>query len=714
MSDTQLKGKPTKRREGAKGTSQPQKHESYPHPGVPRVEDFGEVAQSGNADIGVKDLIQFFRKTPPPRTNFMSIPDDISGSSEEDKWDKFKTKVFRRPSKKGRRKRPPVIMLPDSAVAARTTDGHRYIAISIPMEYSPLELRPAFQDPVFDSVEAAFQRNVNSKFGMWKISPANRLVTVLNPVPEELRESLSSSSPLSTGFEQSDQATALSAPSMRQRAHSVSLSPGQEQRCTPGKAKEPARHRSASDPHTAPSTRPQNSEGKHASMSATAEKSEPGPSRKDVPVVTVTSSKDIDTAEPSPSRLPENSVITLILPVRKSSRRGKQLEPVPPETIENVTGTRQGSASSTNSNGNGSRHKRASFAASIDTTSSSPQLLKATTAIVGQSIPVVVRPASADADSPLDLDDFPEPPTGKGETDRLARTSAVGPPPPPPMPTGPMERSQSRKERVRERKQRDTEKQRAQMEHKGKGKEPALHPFGFLPGIPAALPGMPPSAILGYQHHHHHHHHHHEREEDDDDSSTSPSRSSSPTKSSVSTHDRGGPADGGSSPLSQIEQREEREARYIAKALAEERETLEHLPREELVRRYEALREQRVYERERRLRRLERSRDTWIRAVPVLLQDLNGLLRQQHRILEGAGLTTHGFPTPAGPSQRQREHNHHHHHHHHHDLRHTHRRSRSVEVSSSGSPISDLDPLETRRSRSLHSSSRSRRDRRSS
>ncbi|KAI0458068.1 hypothetical protein F5B21DRAFT_520020 [Xylaria acuta] len=666
MADRRSEGKSTKQLEGGESASQLQKRAKYSHPTVPMVEDFGEAAQSGNAEVGIKDLVQFFRKTPPPPTNFMSIPDNFSGSSGEDKWDKFKTKVFRRPSKKIRKRRPPLIILPDSAVAARTTDGHRYIAISIPTEQSPLEPRPTSQYPVYGSVEAAFQQDVNSKFGMWKISPANRLVTVLNPVPEDLRESTSSGSPLSTAFEQPDPETALSAPSARKRAHTVSLSPRQEQRYTPRKAKDPARNRSISDPHTASPTIPQGNEGKRGSTSQTAETSEPEPSRQNVP--SATASKDIGAAEPSTSRLPENPAITLTLPSRKSSRRGIQLEPAPPDTAEKATSPCQGSppsTSGTNGNGNGNSdgggNQRASFAASIETTSSSPQLLKATTAIVGQSIPIVVRPASSDVDSPLDLD-FPEPPPGKRKTGREFRTSAVGLPP---TKLAVLERSQSRKERACERKQREAEKQGVRTESKGKGKEPA-----------------PP--------------HHRAREEDD--SSTSPSLSSSPTESSVSAHDdRGGAAaDRVPSPTSQKkEQREEREARYMAKALAAERETLERLPREELVRRYEALREQRIYERERRLRRLERGRDTWTRAVPMLLQDLNGLLRQQHRILEGYGLTAHGLPTttttttttPAGSSQYHHHHHGHHGHHHPH-LRHTQtrRRSRSVDVSSSGSP----------------------------
>ncbi|KAI0487495.1 hypothetical protein F4859DRAFT_510065 [Xylaria cf. heliscus] len=710
MSDTRPVGQPTEGPEPDKGASRPQQqHSSYSRPTVPRVEDFGDVAQSGDGDVGLKDLIEFFQKTPPPLSNFMSIPDHFSSSSsEEDKWDKFKTKVFRRPSKKARKKRPPVIMLPDSAVAARTTDGHRYIAISIPTEHSPLEPRPSSRYPVYDSMEAMFHRDVNSKFGMWKTAPATRLVTVLNPVPEDRRESMSSGSPLSTTVEQPDQMTALSQPSMRKRAHTVSISPSHEQRYTPGKGKDPARNRSVSDPHAANAVLPQSNERQHISRPTTAGKSEPGPSRQYEH--TPTSPKDIDAAEPSTSRLPENPVITLTLPSRKSSRRGKQLEPTSPEAAR----TRQGSSSSTsgtnNSTGNGdgigSGHQRNSFAASIETTSSSPQVLKATTAIVGQSIPIVVRPASADPDSPLDLN-FPEPPTGtgKGKTDRLARTSAVGPPPPlqpPPLPPpiARLERSQSsRKERVRERNLRDAEKLRVQTERegkdkdkgkgKGKGKEPASYPFGFLPGMPATLPRIVPSAILG------HRHNQGREEEEQDDSSSTLSPSSSPTKSSTSAHGSGPAAaaaaaeDRAPSPTSH-EQREDSEARYVAKTLAPERETLERLPRAELIARYEALREHRIYERERRLRQLERSRDAWVRAVPVLLQDLNALLRQQHRILEGAGLTSSGvgsgvsgggFPVPPAASSQQQQQQQHlreqYGHGHHHHLRHPRPRSRS-------------------------------------
>ncbi|KAI0201746.1 hypothetical protein F4808DRAFT_97224 [Astrocystis sublimbata] len=693
------------------------------------------MAQNDNSDVGLSDLIQFL-STPPPATNLMSIPDNFSGSISEDRWCKFKTRVFRRPSKKlQKRRRPPTILLPDSAVAARTTDGHRYIAISIPTtENSPLEQRGVVRHPVYDSVEAVFQRDVNSEFGMWKISPANRLVTVLNPVPEAHHESsISSGSPASNTCEQFGQATLIALPAIRKRAHTVSVPPGREKRYTIAKGKIPVRNRSISDPHSASSTTPHGRERTrhHASSAASSEKAGRQPVDQGLPIII--GPKDIETIESSGGRLPGNPVITLTLPTRKSSRRGMQQKPVPSETTmltpaaataetETVSRTntiRQGSSSNTSANnsdggnghGNGisSGRLRGSFAASIETTGSSPQLLKATTAIVGQSVPVVVRPWSSDApDSPLELE-FPEPPLGKGMiTDRSLRTSAVGVAPAPLSPksaSGP-----SRPERSAGKKQHDTEKlgKGAQGEHKGKGKQPATaastsssHPFGFLPGMPSVFSKMGASST---QRSHSHHGHHRQRE---GTSSTSPSLSSSPSESLFSTHESGGaggqsqgisPAHSASASTSQRSQREEREARYISQALAEERETLENLTREELIWRYEALREQRIYERERRLQKLERSRDSWTRDVPMLLQNLNALLRQQQRILEGAG-----FMPTAGSSSHQ-----HHHHQHQHQHPHlTRRRTRSVEMSSS-SPLSDPELLDTQRSRSFHSSSESR------
>ncbi|GAW23253.1 hypothetical protein ANO14919_128070 [Xylariales sp. No.14919] len=683
MSSTRSGGKPAGQREGDGGASRrPQHHSYYSRPTVPSVEDFGDMVYDNNPDAGIKDLIQFLTTTPPPPTNYMSIPDDFGSSSEDDKWDKFKRKVFRH-RRKARKRRPPVIVLPDSAVSARTTGGHRYIAISIPVQHSPLAPLPNSQYPVYDSIEAAFHREVNSMFGMWKKSPANRLVTVLNPVAED-HESTPSSSPAPTVPEPSDQPTVLSSPSRRARSQSLSLLPSQEQRYTPRKGRDLSRGRSVesarSNPPTSdPAPIARSSEGKHAFASPPpAESSALEPSSKEVPASPT--SKVTDVAGPSTGRILEKPIITLTLPARKSSRRGKGLESTPPETLESVISPRMDSPTFHDTDGNGDGNGgglssgdrgRGSFAASIDTTGSSPQLLKAQTATAYQSVPIIVRPSGVELESPLDLNTSALPAGEKGVDHSFRRSPPAGPPP---LLSAAVEWPQGRKRRVRERKQRDTENMRAQIEHKGKGKEKEPESGPFTPDMPAASP----KTLQGPAPYHH-------QQADASSTPTSSSLSSRAT-SSGSARERGA-----QSYARRKEGREEREARYIAKALAEEKETLESLPRAELIQRYEAMREQRAYEREKRLRRLERSRDTWIRAVPILLEDLNGLLREQRRILENTRLA-YAFPTPAGSPEQQREH-------------HRPQRSRSVEVSS-GSLSSDrgVDPLMARRSRSLHTS----------
>ncbi|KAJ2979048.1 hypothetical protein NUW58_g7303 [Xylaria curta] len=282
MSDAQPGGKPAEQLKGANDASRPQQPDKYSRPTVPRVEDFGDVVKNDDQDASLEDLVQFLKKTPPPPSNYMSIPDDFSGSSEEDKWDKLKTKVFRRPSKT-RKKPPPRIMLPDSAVAATTIGGYRYIAISIPTERSALAPISALRCPVDDRLEAAFHRDVNSRFGMWKALPASRVVTVLNPVPEDRRESMSSGSLPSIASDRPEQATALSDPAMRKRPHTVSLSPGKEKRYAPGKPRGLAKSRSVRNTHPASQISdltgiPQSSEEPHTSKAITSEKNEPGPS----------------------------------------------------------------------------------------------------------------------------------------------------------------------------------------------------------------------------------------------------------------------------------------------------------------------------------------------------------------------------------------------------------------------------------------------------
>ncbi|KAF7519495.1 hypothetical protein G7054_g13086 [Neopestalotiopsis clavispora] len=78
-------------------------------------------------------LMEFLRRTPPPG-NHMSVADnfDDTSSRKTSRWRRI-LNPFRR---KSRRSRPITIQLPDSAVASTTSGGYRHIAISIPVEHT--------------------------------------------------------------------------------------------------------------------------------------------------------------------------------------------------------------------------------------------------------------------------------------------------------------------------------------------------------------------------------------------------------------------------------------------------------------------------------------------------------------------------------------------------------------------------------------------------
>ncbi|KAK0668594.1 hypothetical protein QBC41DRAFT_225906 [Cercophora samala] len=127
-----------------------------------------------------RDLIEFLRNTSPPPQNFMSIPDTFDSPPVPKKkrrpfWSFWKKRVKRGKKKDARLASGGVIRLPDTAVAGRTTGGHRHIAISIPVEYDHLdELTQEPTPPPSDDERAG-------------------PVTVLPPVvEEEKRESIES------------------------------------------------------------------------------------------------------------------------------------------------------------------------------------------------------------------------------------------------------------------------------------------------------------------------------------------------------------------------------------------------------------------------------------------------------------------------------------------------------------------------------------------
>ena len=99
---------------------------------------------------GVTDLVDFLKNHAPPRDNFMSIPEDGT-DDERRKWLKW-AKIPKR--SKSAARNPPPIRLPDTAVSGTTTGGHRHIAITIPLDASPMGNRPRSQYPVYSQEES--------------------------------------------------------------------------------------------------------------------------------------------------------------------------------------------------------------------------------------------------------------------------------------------------------------------------------------------------------------------------------------------------------------------------------------------------------------------------------------------------------------------------------------------------------------------------------
>ena len=96
-------------------------------------------------------LAEFLKTKQPPPSNRMS-----HNESDEEPGLKLQSilgKLARRKSNSRKKREPRLIQLPDTAVAARTIDGHRHIAISIPVQYNAaqyaqLEDKPLPQAPL--------------------------------------------------------------------------------------------------------------------------------------------------------------------------------------------------------------------------------------------------------------------------------------------------------------------------------------------------------------------------------------------------------------------------------------------------------------------------------------------------------------------------------------------------------------------------------------
>ncbi|KAJ4263958.1 hypothetical protein NW762_005996 [Fusarium torreyae] len=149
---------------------------------------FIDQQDPGEPHDGLAELIDFLRNHSPPSGNFMSIPDDIS-AEDRGRWYRLR-KLGKR--SKSLSKSPQTIRLPDSAVSGTTIGGHRHIAISIPLDASPFGRIPRSQYPVYQ------HRNVKPVTSQYAPTRAvlndKGVVTVLRTVTED-RESTPSVSP---------------------------------------------------------------------------------------------------------------------------------------------------------------------------------------------------------------------------------------------------------------------------------------------------------------------------------------------------------------------------------------------------------------------------------------------------------------------------------------------------------------------------------------
>ncbi|KAF5019904.1 hypothetical protein F66182_8066 [Fusarium sp. NRRL 66182] len=149
--------------------------------------------EPGKPHDGLAELIDFLRNHSPPSGNFMSIPDHIA-PGDRGRWHRIR-KLGKRT--KSISKSPQTIRLPDSAVSGTTIGGHRHIAISIPLDASPFGRTPRSQYPVYQ------HRNVKPLTSQYSPTRAvlneKGVVTVLRTVTED-RESTPSVSPANSQF----------------------------------------------------------------------------------------------------------------------------------------------------------------------------------------------------------------------------------------------------------------------------------------------------------------------------------------------------------------------------------------------------------------------------------------------------------------------------------------------------------------------------------
>ncbi|KAM6480171.1 hypothetical protein HDV62DRAFT_121665 [Trichoderma sp. SZMC 28011] len=113
--------------------------------GVDDLEDGPRNRMNHHGRDDTTSLADFLKNHEPPSSSYMSVPfGHADDKDRESKWSKFM--AMKRRSKSVPRP-PQNIQLPDSAVSGVTIGGHRHIAISIPLEAMPFASDSTTQNP---------------------------------------------------------------------------------------------------------------------------------------------------------------------------------------------------------------------------------------------------------------------------------------------------------------------------------------------------------------------------------------------------------------------------------------------------------------------------------------------------------------------------------------------------------------------------------------
>ncbi|KAJ1335883.1 hypothetical protein MN608_02627 [Microdochium nivale] len=630
------------------------------HPDV--MEDrLGCLLDQRRNDDSLHSLVEFLRRTPPPH-NYMSIPEPqyTDPTQPGNKWKRLSALHKRKQGYAPRLSRPPIIKLPDSAVAAKTTGGHRHIAISIPFQYSHLAPLSSSQYPVFDSMSAEFQRDIDSRLGPMTNMRWDHTGTRLHTIGED-RESMASASvsdPVSPNMVIKQERSLFGNGSSKRLSHATDRtqlllhplrdeiprqSSQSEQRFAgidhPNAPAQPATLNTVAPP--IPERRRPKSMASNLFRPASQPRNEPSASRN---VTTKHHRRNLSNTSTVSSNSPNQNSMQIYPPSRKSSRRhGISTTLEVGDSIDNVLSDQPGA-------------HRSSFADSLLSTDSVPNVMNAQSAKAYhfEQIPIVVRPPSRPGlddirpylngiDSASSRDHNDKVATQVKASREASHTLKIS------ESIEAVERPKSRKDKVKARKARDMEAMKSHRNHnsiasvddptlevvenkvsgqhaqetRATALKPLTHRNTILEPMaltgesrPPEVPPLSPARILR----------------------KSPKRSK-PSQSNTSTDvsKPGSPVNWDSSSSRRRKERHaERKAhsacreRYLAEARADQKNIADCLSRQELALRYENLKELRTFDMEKRLSQLERNGEVWLRSMVPLMNNLNRLLEEQY------------------------------------------------------------------------------------